>query len=207
MVGACHNACSSEASTRWGIHNTMQWMFGYGPADDWWWFVDAPIVLESRPIASAGQHAAIDRLRLPSLADAIIRRARFEYETAGPDEEARRRKFYDTVRADPAGLPDSQELARAIYQKMLAAEAANRAYVTVNLGKDAPDSIWPNFATCDWLAGPLIEIGSAAASLLPEGGRGIGTLNVVFGRPGGCGGPLRLPVVTGATLRRAAGGI
>lgn len=202
MVGACHNVCSSEASSRWGIHNTMQWMFGYGPADDWWWFVDAPVVVETRPIATVGQHAAIDRLRMPSLADAIIRRARLEYEMAGPNEEPRRKAIYDSIRANADGLPDSHEVARAIYGKMLAAEAANRRYITINLSRDPADQTWRRFATCEWLTGPLTEIGSAVATLLPEGGREVDTINVVFGRVGQCGGPLRLPLTTPTTLRK-----
>lgn len=209
MVGACHNRCSAAATARWGVQNTVQWMFGYGPAEDWWWFVDQPVIVDKRPIASEAQHAAIDSLALPSLADAIVARARTEYETAGPDQEQRWLTFYQSAQRNRGGFPDSHEVARELYQKMLAAEQKNDGgktvldHVTMNLSPRDTEPAWRTFESCDWLARPLGELVDKVTLALPKGGRGIQRVNVVFGKPGQCGGPLRVPVTSTEEIRKA----
>jgi hypothetical protein len=50
----------------------------------------------------------------------------------------------------------------------------------------------------------LAEIVNAVALQLPDDVQGIRRVNVVFGRPGQCGGPLTIPVISMDRLRRAS---
>jgi len=42
-----YNQRNQDAVLRWGLGNTQAWARGGGPYDDWWYFVDDPVVRRS----------------------------------------------------------------------------------------------------------------------------------------------------------------
>lgn len=58
LFGPRHNQCNQDAIRAWGPVKTTSWMRGGEPYDDWWYFVDDPVIRQSSRIKSPPKGAA-----------------------------------------------------------------------------------------------------------------------------------------------------
>ncbi|MGH3889430.1 MAG: hypothetical protein ACRDSZ_23195 [Pseudonocardiaceae bacterium] len=56
--GPRHNQCNQDAVLAWGPDKTKSWMHGGDPYDDWWYFVDDPVIRQSSRIKNPPKAAA-----------------------------------------------------------------------------------------------------------------------------------------------------
>ncbi len=58
LFGPRHNECNQDALFRWGPANTKSWVRGGGPYDEWWYFVDNPVIRRSWRVGKPGSPPA-----------------------------------------------------------------------------------------------------------------------------------------------------
>lgn len=134
-------------------------------------------------------HNFISRINKKTLIKWIVDRAFYEYEMAGPDEEEKEKKFYQSVRDNPDSLPDSQLLATEIARKLYAQGMQNRINelkgqefqksVNFDLGHER---LWNEFFELKGLAQRLEWLVNLLIPVIPFKALGIEQITFICGK-------------------------
>jgi hypothetical protein len=107
----------------------------------------------------------------------IVARAYWEYEIAGPDEEAARKKAYDELKANSDGLPDVQLMAEALARLLM--EKAGEKRIEFNLEQA---EMWDSFSELKGLVEILDKIVIAVVPHLPADAQAVEQVTFQCGR-------------------------
>lgn len=115
----------------------------------------------------------------------LLDRAYWEYETAGPDQEERERKFYKYVKNNPDSMPDTQILAEHLARELMTQGMKNRIQELKGESYDAvldfdmhQEQLWNEFYTLKGLKKHMDKIVQSLVPVVPF--KALGIKNVMF---------------------------
>jgi hypothetical protein len=148
-----------------GIKFTFKYKFGGGSKDER--AGTSPDVTELPPALQEVLKIIDKRL----ISEWILARAYYEYETAGPDEEAAKKALFDELKADSDGLPDTHLVIEALARLLIEKAGENRIEFDL-----AYAGVWDSFSDLGGLVKMLKGIVDQVLPALPEPAQEVQTI-------------------------------